>query len=270
MKQHIFIAYSPRDKNEMLLMRENLLRIGYRPWVDNNPRPGLDWRLDIDDAIRSADAVLVIVTPAAAESVYVTYEWTLALGLNIPVIPVIFKAARMHPRLQMLENFDMTRFREPSQFWPYFTSEIQRILAQAPRPNLTRDEPVQPPQPVPSAQPVAPQPAYTRTTMPIDPGFWLVVRRGPELNKMFRLAQDVVTLGRDEANDITLNDPEISRFHLKLHWQGNGYAVEDLGSTNGTRIDSGPKIDGFVPLQDRQALMLGDSVIISYEAIAPR
>ncbi|MCA9914435.1 MAG: FHA domain-containing protein, partial [Anaerolineae bacterium] len=48
---------------------------------------------------------------------------------------------------------------------------------------------------------------------------------------------------------------------------GRGYAVEDLGSTNGTRINGGQRIQGLVPLQHGQALMLGDGIILSYEVI---
>ncbi|MEO1290776.1 MAG: toll/interleukin-1 receptor domain-containing protein [Chloroflexota bacterium] len=102
--KHIFISFSQRDSRYMTTMRENLIRIGYKPWIDPKPRPGQDWRFEIDDAIRSADAVLVIVSPSAAESVYVTYEWSLAIGLDVPVIPVIFSKAKMHPRLNMLEQ----------------------------------------------------------------------------------------------------------------------------------------------------------------------
>lgn len=266
--KNIFISYSRRDTRYMSELREHLLRLGYKPWIDPNPRPGQDWRFTIDDAIRAADAMIVVVSPAAAESVYVTYEWALALGLGIPVIPVIFRAAQMHPRLQTLEHFDFTEFREPAQFWDYFVREIQRVMNQLPD---RQDQPAMPSgqPPAPTAPPEAPSEPFTRSVMPTEPGYYLVVRRGPQLNRMYLLAQDVVTVGRDAANDITVDDPEVSRYHLKLIWQGTGrgYAVEDLGSTNGTRINGGRQIQGITPLQAGQALMLGDAIILSYEVV---
>jgi len=269
--KHIYIAYSPKDVKHVVTMRENLMRIGYRPWLDPNPRPGQDWRFAHDDAIRAADAVIVIVTPAAADSVYVTYEWSLALGAGVPVIPVIFRGARMHPRLQTLEHFDYVGFREPHQFWDYFTREIQRVLNLQPHPQAIQDSDV-PPVAAPPALPPQPHPsqppAYTRSVMPAEPGFYLVVRRGPELNTMHKLAQDTITLGRDASNDIAINDPEISRNHLKLHWQGDGFAVEDLNSTNGTRINGGARITRLTRLYPGQTLMLGDAIILSYEAVS--
>lgn len=271
--KNVFISYSRRDTRQMTELREHLIRMGYKPWIDPNPRPGQDWRFMIDDAIRASDAMIVVVSPAAADSVYVTYEWALALGVGIPVIPVIFREAQMHPRLQTLEHFDMTEFREPEQFWDYFVREIRRVFSQLPdradRPVMPAAQPASAaaPPPPPQAQPT--MEPFTRSMMPTEAGYYLVVRRGPQLNRMFLLAQDTITVGRDANNDITLDDPEVSRYHMKLHWQGagRGYAVEDLGSTNGTRINGGQRIQGVVPLQAGQALMLGDSIILSYEVV---
>jgi hypothetical protein len=267
--KHIFISYSPKDRRHMMRLRENLLRIGYTPWIDPNPRPGQDWRFDIDDAIRSADAILVIVTPPAAESIFVTYEWSLALGLGVPVIPVLFAKAPLHPRLNVLEHFDVTSFKDESHFWDYFTRELQRILKVAPQPGIQAPTLAAAP-PVPSAAPVPAaksEPAFTRQVMPETPGFYLVIRRGPGLNAMHQLDKHLITLGRDSANDIQINDPEVSRYHLRLHWRNEGYSVEDLGSTNGTRVNGGKRITGEVPLAAGNALMLGDTIILSYEVV---
>ena len=264
--KHIFISFSQRDNKQMITMRDQLMRIGYKPWIDPNPRPGQDWRFEIDDAIRASDAVIVIFTAAAAESVYVTYEWSLAIGCGTPVIPVVFSPAKMHPRLSTLEHFDVTGFKDPAHFWTYFTREIQRILNIAPQPGKIQ-KPLAPQPPPPRNAPPAALPGFNRTVMPTEPGFYLVIRRGPELNKMFKLAQDTLTLGRDASNDIAIDDAEISRQHLRFSWKGNGYAVQDLGSTNGTRINGGTKLKSETLLQPGQALMLGDAIILSYEAI---
>jgi hypothetical protein len=265
--KHIFISYSPKDTRYMTTMRDNLLRIGFRPWIDRNPRPNADWRFEVDDAIRAADGVLVIVSPAAADSTYVTYEWALALGHGIPVVPVIFARARMHPRLQTLEQFDYTGFTSEAHFWDYFTREIQRIFNTVPQPNMQ----VAPipvvvnVAPVPVA--VEPLPAFSRQVMPSQPGHYIVVRRGPMLNHIFPVNKQLVTLGRDAANDIRIDDPEVSRYHLRLRWNGVSYNVEDLGSTNGTRINGGERISGEVALQAGNVLMLGDTIVLSYEFV---
>jgi ABC-type multidrug transport system ATPase subunit/pSer/pThr/pTyr-binding forkhead associated (FHA) protein/ABC-type multidrug transport system permease subunit len=48
---------------------------------------------------------------------------------------------------------------------------------------------------------------------------------------------DVLTLGRDPANDVVLDDPNVSRFHADVRRQGDRLVLRDLGSRNGTRLD---------------------------------
>lgn len=47
----------------------------------------------------------------------------------------------------------------------------------------------------------------------------------------------LTTVGRDEENDVVLVDTFVSSEHAKLSWNGRGWVVQDLGSTNGTRVN---------------------------------
>ncbi|QPC84401.1 TIR domain-containing protein [Phototrophicus methaneseepsis] len=251
---NVFLSYSPKDQRFVAGLREVLVRAGHKPWIDPRPRPGQDWRLDIDDAIRSSDALMVVVTPAAAESVYVTYEWASALAYGKKVIPIIVRPADVHPRLETLERFDMSGFTDAAHFWDYFVRELPRVLSEMPQ---TGGLP---------QQGRAAATEYIRVNMPQEPGTWIVVRRGPNLNDMFKLDKDVVTLGRDKANDISIEDPEVSRFHLRFMRRDRGYGMEDVGSTNGTFVQN-RRVDGLMTLTPGTAIRLGDSVIISYEVV---
>jgi hypothetical protein len=264
---NVFISHSPRDLRYLKAMQDRLLQWGYTPWIDPEPTPGLSWRPSIDKAILSADAMLVIMTPAAAGSVYVTYEWTLALGKEMRVITVIFKQATMHPRLTRLDTFDASSFKELPQFWEYFYRELTRILppqqAKA-APNIA----AAPAAPSQAAAPAAsPGPPVDRRVMPAQPGHWVVMRRGPELNRMTHLHKPVLTIGRDDANDISIKDDEVSRYHMRLSKQSNGYyAVEDLNSTNGTFVNEARTQD-IVSLTPGQTIRLGTTIILSYEYV---
>ena len=44
-------------------------------------------------------------------------------------------------------------------------------------------------------------------------------------------------LGREPDNHFVLADPEVSRYHARLVPSGDGWAIEDLGSSNGTRVN---------------------------------
>jgi ABC-type multidrug transport system ATPase subunit/ABC-type multidrug transport system permease subunit len=48
---------------------------------------------------------------------------------------------------------------------------------------------------------------------------------------------DRLTIGRDETNDVVLDDPNVSRFHAEVLRTGERIEVRDLASRNGTRLD---------------------------------
>lgn len=265
--KNIFLSYSRRDIKRVEELRQALIGQGYRPWIDPNPRPGQDWRRDIDDAIKNADAMVVVITPESANSTYVTYEWAYAMGHDVPVFVVVFHSAQMHPRLQALNVFDVTGFTDENHFWDYFSREFTRLMGEQVSRSVSdyAAAPAQP-QSVPAPKPPPQIPAYDKSVMPTTPGYWLVIRRGPKLNEMFRLENEVITLGRDVANDISINDPEVSRYHLKLHKKDDAYALEDLGSTNGTQIN-GVKLGDTKTLNNGDTIMLGDAIILSYDLV---
>lgn len=68
-----------------------------------------------------------------------------------------------------------------------------------------------------------------------------------------------VTIGRDETvADIPLPESCVSRCHLRLYLNENGLAAADLGSTNGTFINSAPlPPDTTGYLTDGDTLTLG-------------
>lgn len=70
------------------------------------------------------------------------------------------------------------------------------------------------------------------------------------------LAGEVVTIGRGDENDITLDDREVSRRHAQIRNDGTRFVLVDLGSKNGTRLN-GVVIAGAVPLVDGDEVLVG-------------
>ena len=76
-----------------------------------------------------------------------------------------------------------------------------------------------------------------------------------------RFESERLTIGRDEANDLVLSDPNVSRFHAEIVISGGQAEVVDLGSRNGTRVD-GRLIDR-VRLERGSAVGIGPYKLVS-------
>ncbi|MBT6846477.1 MAG: FHA domain-containing protein [Planctomycetaceae bacterium] len=79
-----------------------------------------------------------------------------------------------------------------------------------------------------------------------------------------------ITVGREEGNDIQLNDERISRFHAKIQLDHDRMVLTDLGSTNGTKVN-GEDIQLRI-LRYGDLISVGRSVLLfgSREQIAKR
>ncbi len=88
---YVFISYAHDEVSTYFVrsLREHLHKAGITTWQDiNDIRVGQLWSAEIDRAIRESLAVIAVFTPAAAASQYVTYEWSYALGLDKPILPI--------------------------------------------------------------------------------------------------------------------------------------------------------------------------------------
>ena len=65
----------------------------------------------------------------------------------------------------------------------------------------------------------------------------LVVTAGSLAGTRLRLGSGPILIGRAEDSTLVLDDDYASTRHARIIAQGQGYAVEDLGSTNGTYLD---------------------------------
>jgi pSer/pThr/pTyr-binding forkhead associated (FHA) protein len=95
----------------------------------------------------------------------------------------------------------------------------------------------------------------------------LLIERGTSVGTEFQLTSDESYIGRWDADngifpdvDLDTHDPEakVSRRHARIVRENNRYAVEDLGSTNGTFVNRGRRL---IP-GNRQQLNDGDEIIV--------
>lgn len=95
--------------------------------------------------------------------------------------------------------------------------------------------------------------------------YQLIMRSGPTPGAAFTLEGDQLTIGRDSANEIVINDAEVSRRHARLTFQGGKYVLEDLGSTNGTFVN-GQRLAGPRVLKPGEVVSFGEQIVLVFEA----
>jgi pSer/pThr/pTyr-binding forkhead associated (FHA) protein len=99
--------------------------------------------------------------------------------------------------------------------------------------------------------------------------FALHMASGPETGRVYTLVQPLVKIGRDLTNDIIIQDPEVSRFHARLRRVGTTFQVEDMGSTNGTRLND-VLVTKPTSLENDDSISLGTGVRLQYVTSAQK
>jgi formylglycine-generating enzyme required for sulfatase activity len=86
----LFLSYNRHDSSTMRPVREALHATGLTVWTDEGLEAGTpSWRAAIEEAIRQAKAMVVLLSPAAKSSVWVDNEVAYAQALDKPVFPIL-------------------------------------------------------------------------------------------------------------------------------------------------------------------------------------
>ena len=91
MKRHLkgFISYAWKDREIAEQLGQELESQGFDLWSDTEISAGAAWVDRIGDALRDAEVVLFLVSPAAVASSAVMAEIGAAVFAGKPVIPII-------------------------------------------------------------------------------------------------------------------------------------------------------------------------------------
>lgn len=83
----------------------------------------------------------------------------------------------------------------------------------------------------------------------------LMALTGPLKGRVQLLDGHGLVIGRAPDVDVTIDRQEVSRRHVRVMWDGASYAVEDLGSKNGTLLNG-------KPLATATRLVAGDEIAV--------
>jgi Protein of unknown function (DUF3662)/FHA domain len=81
--------------------------------------------------------------------------------------------------------------------------------------------------------------------------------------KRLRVPPGGALIGRSREADIVLDDSNVSRRHAEISPSGQNWLIQDLGSTNGVRVN-GRTVDGPHPLESGDRIELG-TVSVTFE-----
>src|SRR5438874_5341165 len=126
---HVFISYKHGDGDFAEILVSKIKDAGFDVWIDEDDDklpPGANWRDEIDRAIKDAFALIVIMTPEARISEYVTYEWGFAQGAEVTVIPIMLKPTKLHPRLEMFQYLDFTTSNRMARPWDILIKALKK------------------------------------------------------------------------------------------------------------------------------------------------
>lgn len=68
-------------------------------------------------------------------------------------------------------------------------------------------------------------------------GVTLKILHGADRGKVYENLEPPLTVGREEGNDVQLNDERVSRCHFKVQRDNDRLVLTDLDSTNGTKVN---------------------------------
>jgi hypothetical protein len=101
----IFLSYSRKDSESAEALEQALLKRGLQVWRDvRSIAAGERWSDSIENGIREARGVVVLLTAASSNSEWVAYEYAFATGARIPIIAVVGRGGAVPGPIQRFQT----------------------------------------------------------------------------------------------------------------------------------------------------------------------
>jgi hypothetical protein len=97
---NVFISHAEKDRAFAKSLAKALVRAGVDVWEPEDVEPGRNWATEMGKALERADAVIVLLSPAASASESVQREIEFAISspqFKSRLIPVLVKPTRKGP-----------------------------------------------------------------------------------------------------------------------------------------------------------------------------
>jgi pSer/pThr/pTyr-binding forkhead associated (FHA) protein len=87
----VFISYSHKDMTFVQGLARDLRRDPISAWFDERLRAGKDWRAQLENAVQTFDAFVLVLSPDSVTSPYVRWEIDWAKRADKPIIPLMYR-----------------------------------------------------------------------------------------------------------------------------------------------------------------------------------
>jgi len=127
----IFLSHSSRDREVVEPIRAQAQAIEVDVYLhEMHPQPGENLSSKVIEAIKSSDALVVLITPNTVVSAYVNQEIGVALGQSLPVIPLVAPGVTGE-QLAMLEGVEYVGFDpdQPHHALTHLTAKLHSMQA---------------------------------------------------------------------------------------------------------------------------------------------
>ncbi|MFQ5857657.1 MAG: FHA domain-containing protein [Anaerolineae bacterium] len=91
----------------------------------------------------------------------------------------------------------------------------------------------------------------------------IIMQEDSQVGQEWVLEGELVSIGRDEDNDVVLPDRRVSRRHAVIERQGDRYHLRDCGSKNGTFVN-GTLLQGPVSLKDGDEIQIAMGFTLTF------
>lgn len=112
--KRVFISYARRDSRKVSRLVEILRHGGHHPWRDEEQlRGGENWQDALRREIEHCDVFVYALTPRSLKSQWCNWEFSQAVRLGKPVVPVKLSRVEMSGILASLHYVDLSNYRNP-------------------------------------------------------------------------------------------------------------------------------------------------------------
>ena len=125
----LFISYAHPDSAFVDRLEADLHKQGFDPWVDRQRlKGGQRWRKELQEAVKGAQVLLVVLSPDAviSQNVQIEYDYVLELG-NV-VIPLYLRQCEVPMELRAIQWIDFRHSYEQGLAARTSVSEDTEIL----------------------------------------------------------------------------------------------------------------------------------------------